>query len=549
MVRAGLGQFNAVVGDLAGNAQKMRSIYARALESQVDLLIFPELAVCGYPPEDLLYKKHFLQANRLTVEKLAVDCPQKTIIVGFAEEYEGQRYNCAAVLQGGKVSKVYRKGMLPNYGVFDEQRYFRAGAEPVLIKLGDLNIALTICFDIWNIEWLRSFLKDLGPIRMILNISASPFHSGKIKKREDLVGRCAREFGCAVSYCNLVGGQDELVFDGRSMFADSGGKVVAQARAFDEDLLIADINTDAGGAVVVRPMQPWTRQPSNFIDEIYQALVLGTRDYARKNGFEKVLLGLSGGVDSSVTAAIAAAALGAENVVGVSMPSRFNSAETKSDANKLAKNLGIGFFTIPIEPMLEQFDEALKTVEGWDSRGIAYENLQARIRGCILMSLSNQLGSLVLTTGNKSETAVGYATLYGDTAGGFGVIKDVPKTVVYQLAEHINKTAGRRIIPAAVISRAPSAELRPNQKDADSLPDYDMLDKILEGYVEEDKSAQELIDSHLPPDLVRKVIRMVDRNEYKRRLCPPGIKITPKAFGKDRRLPITNHYSSGADVS
>ncbi len=548
-MRVGLAQFNAVVGNLAGNAQKMRSMYARALESQVDLLVFPELAVCGYPPEDLLYRKEFLRANRLTVEKLAVDCPQNTIIVGFAEEHEGQRYNCAAALQDGRVIKVYRKGMLPNYGVFDEKRYFQAGAEPALIMLGDLKIALTICFDIWNIEWLRGFLKDLGPIGMILNISASPFHSGKIEKREDLVGRCAREFGCAVSYCNLVGGQDELVFDGRSMFADSGGKVVAQARAFDEDLLIADVNADAAGAVVVRPMQSWTRQPSNLIDEIYQALVLGTRDYARKNGFEKVLLGLSGGVDSSVTAAIAAAALGAQNVVGVSMPSRFNSAETKSDAQKLAGNLGIGFFTIPIEPMLKQFDEALTTVEGWDSRGIAYENLQARIRGCILMSLSNQLGSLVLTTGNKSETAVGYATLYGDTAGGFGVIKDVPKTVVYQLAEHINKTAGRRIIPAAVMSRAPSAELRPNQKDADSLPDYDVLDKILEGYVEEDKSAQELIDSHLPPDLVRKVIRMVDRNEYKRRLCPPGIKITPKAFGKDRRLPITNHYSSGADVS
>ena len=544
-----MGQFNAVVGDLAGNAKKMRSMYARALESQVDLLVFPELAVCGYPPEDLLYRKEFLRANRLTVEKLAVNCPQKTIIVGFAEEHEGQRYNCAAALQGGKVVKVYRKSMLPNYGVFDEKRYFQAGAEPALIKLGDLKIAITICFDIWNIEWLRGFLKDLGPIGMILNISASPFHSGKIKKREDLVGRCAREFGCAISYCNLVGGQDELVFDGRSMFADSGGKVVAQARAFDEDLLIADVNADAGGAVMVGPMQPWTRQPSDLIGEIYQALVLGTRDYARKNGFEKVLLGVSGGVDSSVTAAIAAAALGAQNVVGVSMPSRFNSAETKSDAQKLAGNLGIGFFTVPIEPMLKQFDEALTTVEGWDNRGIAYENLQARIRGCILMSLSNQLGSLVLTTGNKSETAVGYATLYGDTAGGFGVIKDVPKTVVYQLAEHINKTAGRRIIPAAVISRAPSAELRPNQKDADSLPDYDVLDKILEGYVEEDKSAQELIDSHLPPDLVRKVIRMVDRNEYKRRLCPPGIKITPKAFGKDRRLPITNHYSSGADVS
>jgi NAD+ synthase (glutamine-hydrolysing) len=320
--------------------------------------------------------------------------------------------------------------------------------------------------------------------------------------------------------------------------------MIAKARAFDEDLLIADIVRTTGGVVQVKPMQTAAGQPGDIPDEIYQALVLGTRDYAGKNGFTKVLLGLSGGIDSSVTAAVAVAALGAENVVGLTMPSKFNSPETIGDAEKLAKNLGIEFLTIPIEPILKQFDDGLKTVRGWKSEGIAYENLQARIRGCILMSLSNQFGSLVLTTGNKSETAVGYTTLYGDTAGGFAVIKDVPKTMVYKLAEHINKISGRQVIPADVITRPPSAELKSGQKDSDSLPDYDLLDKILKGYVEEDKSAQQLVESGLSRDVVLRVIRMVDRNEYKRRLSPPGVRITPKAFGKDRRLPITNRYGS-----
>ncbi len=562
-MRIALGQFNAVVGDLAGNAEKMRNIYAQALRSDVDLLVFPELAVCGYPPEDLLHKNHFLEDSRRTLDKLAADCPDKTIIAGFAESYQGNSYNSAAVLQAGRISKTYRKSRLsaaahrdePNFGVFDEQRYFQPGTEPVVINVGGLNIAITICADIWDIEWLGNFLKDAGQIQMILNISASPFHLGKIEKRQEIVSRCAKDFNCAVSYCNLVGGQDELVFDGRSIFADSTGRVIAKARAFDEDLLIADII--AGGSlkrslgmasVQVKPMQPAAPQPTDPLDEVYQALVLGTKDYVRKNGFKKALLGISGGIDSSVTAAIAAAALGAENVVCLTMPSKFNSPETISDAEKLAKNLGTEFLTIPIEPILERFNLSLQSVPGWDSKGIAYENLQARIRGGILMSLSNQFGSLVLTTGNKSETAVGYATLYGDTAGGFAVIKDVPKTMVYKLAEHINKISGRQIIPADVISRPPSAELRPGQKDTDTLPDYDLLDKILKGYVEEDKSAQQLVESGLPQDVVHSVIRMVDRNEYKRRLSPPGVKITPKAFGKDRRLPITNRYSTQDDT-
>jgi NAD+ synthase (glutamine-hydrolysing) len=542
MLRIALGQFNAIVGDLTGNAEKMREIHAGAVRSDVDLLVFPELAVCGYPPEDLVYKKGFLEDNRRTVDKLAADCPDKTIVVGFVEGDHLNSHNSAAVLQSGRVSKIYRKGLLPNYGVFDERRYFQPGSEPLILKLKGLNIAVTICFDIWNVNWLRSLLADAGQIQMILNISASPFHVGKIKKREQVVGQCARSLNCAVAYCNLVGGQDELVFDGRSMFADSTGGIVAKAKAFDEDLMIADLIPASDGTVQVEPLHGSAQQPTDSIDEIYHALVLGTRDYTRKNGFRNVLLGLSGGIDSAVTAAIAAAALGAENVVGITMPSKFNSPETMGDAEKLAKNLGIQFHKIPIGPILSQFHQSLQAAEGWNSDGIAYENLQARIRGCILMSLSNQFGSLVLTTGNKSETAVGYTTLYGDTAGGFAVIKDVPKTLVYKLAEHINSVSGRKIIPAGVLSRPPSAELRPNQKDSDSLPDYDLLDEILKGYVEEDKSVQQLVESGLPEDVILNVIRMVDINEYKRRLSPPGIKITPKAFGKDRRLPITNRY-------
>jgi len=543
-VRVGLGQFDATVGDLAGNARRICDIYNEALRAEVDLLSFPELAICGYPPEDLLFKKHFLKDNRLAVEKIAADCPDITIIVGFADSFQGHTYNAAAVLQNGKITKIYRKCLLPNFSVFDEQRYFRASNEPTVIKVKGLDVALTICFDIWDIKWLSNFLKDAGKIHLIANISASPFHLGKIKKREEIISHCAKEFNCAVSYCNLVGGQDELVFDGRSMFADSTGKIITKAKAFDEDLLIADVIMSSDSAVQVEPMRPDARQPGELLDEIYQALVLGTKDYALKNGFRKVMLGVSGGIDSAVTAAIAVAAVGAENVVCITMPSRFNSPETIKDTEKLAKNLGVELITIPIEQILTRYHEQLKTVPGWDKKGIAYENLQARIRGTILMSLSNQFGSLVLTTGNKSETSVGYATLYGDTAGGFAMIKDVPKTIIYKLAEYINKLERREVIPADVITRPPSAELRPGQKDTDSLPDYDLLDAILKGYVEEDKSAQQLIESGLPKDVVHSVIRMVDRNEYKRRLCPPGIKITPKAFGKDRRLPITNRYST-----
>lgn len=541
-MRVGLGQFNATVGDLAGNAQKMRKVHRQSLRSGADLLVLPELAVCGYPPEDLLLKKHFVQDALTALEKLAADCPEKTMIVGFPQGSQDRTYNAAAVLQQGRIDKVYRKSLLPNYGVFDERRYFEPGTEPLIIDAKDLKIVVTICEDLWDLDGLKRLLKDAGRIDLVVNLSASPFDMGKITTRQEIVGRCARAFDCAVAYCNLVGGQDELVFDGRSMFADPTGNIISQAKAFAEDLLIADIDVRKNSAVQVRPISPASPQPADVLDEVYQALVLGTADYTRKNGFKKVLLGLSGGIDSSVTAAIAAAALGAEHVIGISMPSKFNSPETISDAERLAKNLDIEFHTIPIGPVLENFDQALHTVPGWNSQGVAYENLQARIRGIVLMSLSNQFGALVLTTGNKSETSVGYATLYGDTAGGFAVIKDVPKTMVYELADRINQNAGREMIPPDVITRAPSAELKPGQKDTDSLPDYDLLDRIIKGYVEQDKSPRQLVESGLPQDIVARVIRMIDRNEYKRRLSPPGVRITPKAFGKDRRLPITNRY-------
>ena len=544
-MRVALGQFNAVVGDLGGNAEKIRKMYLEAVEAGADLVVFPELGICGYPPEDLLLKKHFLEANREMVEKLAADCRDKTIIVGFAEGYKGRSYNSAAVLQDGKIKEIYRKSLLPNYGVFDERRYFDSGTKPVVINIGGVNIGITICADMWNIEWLSNFFAGAGKLELILNISASPYHMGKTRLREAVIGKCARGFKSAVCYCNLVGGQDELIFDGRSIFGDSEGNIVAMAKAFEEDLLIADIIPSNEKAVEVKPVESAHEQPLSLFNEVYRALVLGTRDYTQKNGFKKVLLGLSGGIDSSVTAAIATAALGAGSVTGITMPSKFNSAETIADAEKLAKNLGIEFLTIPIEPILSEFDRSLGTVKEWDNEGIAYENLQARIRGSILMSLSNQYGALVLTSGNKSETAVGYTTLYGDTAGGFAVIKDVFKTLVYKLAEYINEINGREIIPADVLRRAPSAELRAEQKDSDTLPDYEVLDEILKGYVEKDKSVQELVESGLDKEVVNDVIRMVDRNEYKRRQCPPGIKITPKAFGKDRRLPITNRYNPG----
>ncbi len=542
-MRIALGQFNATVGDLAGNVAKMKESYAKAVEAGAELVVFPELALCGYPPEDLVYKRQFRKDNRAALEELAGACRSQTMVVGFIDVNDGDAFNAAAVVRDGRIVDVYHKCILPNYSVFDEERYFEPGTRPLIIDVKGLRIAVTVCEDIWDEAWPTGSLTGVGRIDLILNISASPFHVGKILQRGEVIARCSKSFDCAVAYCNLVGGQDELVFDGRSILADSTGKIVARAKAFEEDLLIADVEEGANG-VRVSPVQPAAAQPEGPIEEVYQALVLGTRDYALKNGFRQTLLGMSGGIDSAVTAAVAAAALGPQNVQCVTMPSRFNSPETIADAKRVADNLGCPLLTIPIEPILGPFRESLKADPRWNDEGIAYENLQARIRGMILMSLSNQVGALVLTTGNKSEVSVGYSTLYGDTAGGFGVIKDVPKTMVYELAKYINALAGREVICSDVITRIPSAELRPNQKDTDSLPDYDLLDRIITGYVEQDQSARELVDSGLPADVVERVIRMIDRNEYKRRQSPPGVRITPKAFGKDRRLPITNRYTT-----
>lgn len=547
-MRIALAQINSVVGDLAGNAERMYDIYNQALGRNVDVLVFPELAICGYPPEDLLHKQYFLADARRVVENLAGRCTKMTIVAGFAEGSRGRCYNSAAVIRDGKISRIYRKALLPNYGIFDEQRYFDRGKLPMVINLHNISTAITICRDIWDSDWLSNFLKNSAKISMVINISASPFHIGKMQQRQSVIRSCATELDCAVCYCNLVGGADELVFDGRSLFADSKGNIVLKAKAFEEDMFIADITKSGSAELHIKAEQPMSPQPRDSIDEVYQALVLGTKDYIQKNNFKKVLLGLSGGIDSSVAAAIAAAAIGPENVIGITMPSKFNSPQTRADAEKLANNLKIEFLTIPIDLVLGQFDKALSDVQEWNNQGIAYENLQARIRGNILMSLSNQLSALVLTSGNKSETAVGYTTLYGDTAGGFAVIKDVYKTMVYKLADHINSIAAKQIIPQTVLSREPSAELRANQKDTDSLACYDLLDEILTGYIEQDKSAEQLIGQHLPSDVVLKVIQMVDRNEYKRRQSPPGVRITPKAFGKDRRLPITNRYSHYTDT-
>ncbi|MBN1509396.1 MAG: NAD+ synthase [Sedimentisphaerales bacterium] len=542
-MRIALGQFNATVGDLAGNVEKMKQTWLQAGEAGADLVLFPELAICGYPPEDLVYKRQFVLDSRGALDDLAAACPTKTLVVGFVDSSNGELFNAAAVIREGQIVRIYHKGLLPNYSVFDEQRYFVPGGEPVVFDVAGLRTAVTICQDIWDEQWLAGLFDRIGRVDLMVNLSASPFHVSKVYTRCGIVARCAEIFDGAVAYCNLVGGQDELVFDGRSMLADSAGKIVTMAKAFEEDLLLADITADTTG-VHVKPLRGPAPQPEGPVGEVYQALVLGTRDYTHKNGFQQVLLGISGGIDSAVTAAIAAAALGPKNVICVTMPSRFNSPETIADAKRVADNLGCPLLTIPIEPILTTFHESLKAEPRWNDKGLAYENLQARIRGMILMSLSNQTGALVLTTGNKSEVSVGYSTLYGDTAGGFSTIKDVTKTMVYELAAHINKLAGREVIPEDVIRRVPSAELRPDQKDRDSLPEYDLLDRIIMGYVEQDRSARELVESGLPAEEVERVIRMIDRNEYKRRQSPPGVRITPKAFGKDRRLPITNRYAT-----
>lgn len=559
-LRIAQAQINPIVGDINGNFEKIRQQIDFAMSSHVDIVTFPELAVTGYPPEDLLLRKRFVMENIDALHDLAKGCSGISALVGFADMVGDTVKNAAALISDSKIIGIYHKIELPNYGVFDEKRYFRPGDRCLIFDIAGVCFTVTICEDIWVPGSMTEKCASNNAVDIVLNISGSPFFAGKYQIRKNIATRFARAVDCMLFFNNLVGGQDELVFDGGSFVIGKTGELISSSVRFKEDVLINDIDIEpkkkpqkcwnADYYSLVRfssdehfseHSTPMINMEPGEVEEILQALTLGVSDYVRKNGFTTVVIGLSGGIDSALTAAIAVEALGRQSVVGVTMPSVYTSNETFSDAATLASNLGIELITIPIKGILSAFWEVLEGPFKSGSAGLENENLQARIRGAILMALSNRFGWLVLTTGNKSETAVGYCTLYGDTAGGFAVIKDVPKTLVYQLAELVNRKAGKDLIPDSIIKRAPTAELRPNQKDEDSLPPYSLLDPILKAYVEEDTACDEI--GGYPPELVREVVRMVDRNEYKRRQAPPGIKITPKAFGRDRRIPITNRHT------
>jgi len=572
-IRVGIAQINSTVGDLSGNTKKIMQSIDQAKSLGVDLLTFPELAITGYPPEDLLLKPQFIKQNRESLNKIIEHCSDIAVVAGFVDS-DGDIYNAAAVLYNKKLVGVYHKFYLPNYGVFDENRYFQAGREcPVFIIYG-IGIGVTICEDMWY-EAGPAIVQAYAGAKVLVNISASPYHAGKGLFRERMLATRASDSVAIVVHNNLVGGQDELVFDGNSLIINEKGEVVVRGKQFEEDFVVTDLDVESVFRSQLhdprrRKETPWVREklegatkievsseypaiarsplPPRRIErldelaEIYQALVLGTRDYVRKNSFEKVVIGLSGGVDSSLVAAIATDSLGADNVIGVSMPSRYSSPDSKSDAEALARNLGIEFKVIPIEKAFSSYLETLAEPFKNTQPDVTEENIQARIRGNILFALSNKFGWLVLACSNKSETATGYTTLYGDMAGGFIPLKDVPKTLVLELARYKNRQAGKEVIPVAVLTKAPSAELRPNQKDTDTLPPYDTLDPILKAYVEDDVTIDQIIAMGFDRDIVTRVARLVDRNEYKRRQAAPGIKITPRDFGRDRRLPITNKF-------
>jgi NAD+ synthase (glutamine-hydrolysing) len=553
-LRIALAQIDPTVGDIDGNAAKIAEWIGRARDAGAELTIFPELCIPGYPAEDLYLKRYFVEANRRAVEELARGVTGTVALVGFAEPLPGagdfrHAHNSVAVLADGAVRAVYRKNRLPNYAVFDEQRYFVPGAEPVTIAVAGEVIGLTICEDVWAPGPPASSEAAAGA-SVIANPSGSPYHRGKGREREAMFAERARAYGAAFAFCNLVGGQDELVFDGHSLVVDAAGEVVARAAQFEEELLVCDLPAAVPGPLAT---------PLPDLAEVYAALTLGLRDYVAKNGFRHVGIALSGGIDSALVALLAVDALGPERVSCVVMPSPHSSVETQADARNIAANLGVESLEIPIAGAMDEYAKALAGSFAEDpgedadeslprdptrpsEPDLAAENIQARIRGNLMMALSNRHGWLVLTTGNKSEMSVGYATLYGDMAGGFAAIKDVPKTLVYELVRHRNAVAGTDLIPASVIERAPSAELRPDQRDSDSLPPYELLDRVLESYVERDEGREEMIAAGLPAETVDEVIRMVDRSEYKRRQAAPGIRITPKAFGRDRRLPITNRF-------
>jgi NAD+ synthase (glutamine-hydrolysing) len=571
-LRIALSQLNAVVGDIPGNEARILEDLHRARGAGAQIVLFPELAITGYPPEDLLLKEHFLSDAREAVERIAVEAHGIVAVVGFPERAL-DAYNAAAVLADGALQATYRKLHLPNYGVFDEVRYFQRGPGAAVIEVDGVTVGLTICEDIWQPG--RPMAEEaLSGATVVVNISASPYVAGKGIVRERMIAQRSRDHLCAVAFCALVGGQDELIFDGHSFVVDHEGDVVARAPQFAEDLLVAEVDPQAALSArlrdtrrrpAARAIRDEVRHLGSFtvrdgrsgtpgaphghvtplldpVGEIYEALVLGTRDYVEKNGFRHVVIGLSGGIDSTLVALIAVDALGADRVTTVTMPSPYSSAGTLGDAHALAANLGVEILELPIAPMMDGFGDALQAPFAGRAPDIAEENLQARIRGTLLMALSNKFGWLVLTTGNKSELAVGYSTLYGDSAGGFAVIKDVPKTLVYELVDLREARAEGVLVPPEIISRPPSAELRPDQRDEDSLPPYAVLDRILEGYVEHDLGREQLVARGLPAEDVERIIRLVDLAEYKRRQNPPGIKISSKAFGRDRRVPITNRY-------
>ncbi len=567
-MRVALAQINTVVGDLEGNRDRIVARIEEARDVGADLVLFPELAVTGYPPEDLLLRPGFLRAAGRTLTEIAGATRGVAALVG-APELDRDLFNACFVLADGEVKGAYRKRFLPNYGVFDEDRYFEPGRGLLLLRIGETLVGPTICEDIWQPGPPATDLALAGA-HVLTNVSASPFHLGKGAEREAMLAQRARDNACWIAFVNAVGAQDELVFDGHSLVLDQDGEVVARAPAFAEALLVADIDAstavarrlsdarrralarertelpdpplvDLGEARAQAAHAPAHRAPAlDRRDEMRLALELGLRDYVAKNGFRDVVVGVSGGVDSAVTAALAAEALGREHVVAVSMPSRYSSLETRRDARALAASLGVRFLEIPIEAVVEAFAEALAPPFAGTEPGLAEENVQARTRGVLLMALSNKFGWLVVATGNKSELSVGYATLYGDMAGGFALLKDVFKTDVFALARHLNERAGRELIPETIIERAPSAELREDQRDEDSLPPYATLDRVLEAYVELDQSREELSSNGFDAQVVERAVALVDSAEYKRRQAPPGVKLRPKAFGRDRRVPITN---------
>ncbi len=540
MLRLAIGQINCIVGDLEGNLKKINEYILMAKELKTDIIAFPELTITGYPPEDLLLKPKFIDDNLKSLEDLATSINGIIAVVGFVDRVDTDLYNASAIIYDKAIKGIYHKMLLPNYGVFDENRYFKPGDKPSVFNLkSGLILGINICEDIWYKKGPAKSQAEQGA-ELIININASPYHTGKSKERTDIVTEEAKANNLFIAYTNLVGGQDELVFDGHSMVVNNKGVVIAQAAGFQETLLVIDIDIPTVSLEEEKPVLP--KRAITVLDpteEIYYALLLGLKDYVNKNGFKKVVIGLSGGIDSSIVATLAVDALGKDNIIGIFMPSPYSSIESEEDAKRLAQNLGIKFMTIPINEIFDVFLRALDSHFVGFPRNITEENLQARIRGSLLMAISNKFGWLVLATGNKSELSTGYATLYGDMAGGFAILKDVPKTLVYKLAEYRNFRD--MIIPQRILTKEPTAELKSNQKDTDTLPPYEILDPILKAYIEEEREFTQIMGFDM--EVVRKVLTMVDRSEYKRRQSPPGIKITPKALGKDRRMPITNWYS------